>query len=54
MTDRELANLIYNHAGIAPREWAAHFNLDCIYGGGFLNPDAREVYRQIYRSLRAQ
>ena len=50
MTDRQIANYAYSRCGIAPRDWAAHFDVDSQYGTGFLNYDARAAYLQIYNS----
>ena len=50
MTDRNLAYYAYSRCGIHPRDWADHYHIDCIYGSGFLNHEARQASFQIYNS----
>jgi len=51
MSDRELANYCYNHAGIPPRDWAKHYEMDSHHGT--LRVRARRHYLAIYRSISA-
>ena len=53
-TDRALANFVYMQAGIPINDWPEHYKLDSYHDSGWLMPEARSAYRQIWRSIEPQ
>ena len=53
-TDRNLAYFCYAHMIIPQSEWEEHYKLDSYHDSGWLMPEARSAYRQIWRSIEPQ
>ncbi len=53
-TDRNLAYFAYAHFVIPRSDWEEHYKLDSYHDSGWLMPEARSAYRQIWRSIEPQ